>query len=288
MADTTYFEPVTTEFVSKVIAKERPDAIMLQFGGQTAPNCGVELEICGIPVSITAEFGLLGLTGFMNFGGISVGISSSNYIGDGAPVPMNFRVTRDVEVVAGVQQSVTVEVFDAHRNPILTLPTGPLVLEFVDTDGVTVQAAGFTTVYTVQYTATRAGSRTFRLLYNGQQVSDLATYSVFVNPAAISAPHSYATLSMMSFRAGIPIEAIFYPQDRFENQLQVTTNSFVEQAWTFVVNDSVVDNTVQIPKMALITTSSVSERSHVGGSVARRVIMLLAERGEIQTVAKSH
>eukprot|EP01083_Nonionella_stella_P236847 831427_1 len=48
MADTTYFEPVTTEFVSKVIAKERPDAIMLQFGGQTAPNCGVELEPLGI------------------------------------------------------------------------------------------------------------------------------------------------------------------------------------------------------------------------------------------------
>eukprot|EP01083_Nonionella_stella_P012173 34548_1 len=45
---------------------------------------------------------------------------------------------------------------------------------------------------------------------------------------------------------------------------------------------------IQIPKMALITTSSVSERSHVGGSVARRFIMLLAERGEIQTVAKSH
>eukprot|EP01083_Nonionella_stella_P236846 831426_1 len=48
MADTTYFEPVTTEFVSKVIAKERPDAIMLQFGGQTALNCGVELEQSGV------------------------------------------------------------------------------------------------------------------------------------------------------------------------------------------------------------------------------------------------
>eukprot|EP01083_Nonionella_stella_P012172 34547_1 len=60
------------------------------------------------------------------------------------------------------------------------------------------------------------------------------------------------------------------------------------------VNAVVVDNgtyeklMVAIPKMALITTSSVSERFHVGGSVARRVIMLLAERGEIQTVAKSH
>ena len=34
--------------VSKVIAKERPDGILLQFGGQTALNCGIELEKSGI------------------------------------------------------------------------------------------------------------------------------------------------------------------------------------------------------------------------------------------------
>ena len=48
IADTTYFLPVTAEFVEKVIEKERPDAVMLSFGGQTALNCGVELYRKGI------------------------------------------------------------------------------------------------------------------------------------------------------------------------------------------------------------------------------------------------
>ncbi|MDP3765870.1 MAG: carbamoyl-phosphate synthase (glutamine-hydrolyzing) large subunit [Nanoarchaeota archaeon] len=43
MADKIYFLPVTPYFVEKVIEKERPDAIMLSFGGQTALNCGVAL-----------------------------------------------------------------------------------------------------------------------------------------------------------------------------------------------------------------------------------------------------
>jgi carbamoyl-phosphate synthase large subunit len=42
-ADTVYFLPVTPYFVEKVIQKEKPDAILLSFGGQTALNCGVEL-----------------------------------------------------------------------------------------------------------------------------------------------------------------------------------------------------------------------------------------------------
>jgi carbamoyl-phosphate synthase large subunit len=48
LADQIYFLPVTFEFVKKVIAKERPDGILLAFGGQTALNCGVELEEKGI------------------------------------------------------------------------------------------------------------------------------------------------------------------------------------------------------------------------------------------------
>src|SRR3989344_4876675 len=43
MADKIYFLPVTSYFVEKVIEKEKPDGIMLSFGGQTALNCGVEL-----------------------------------------------------------------------------------------------------------------------------------------------------------------------------------------------------------------------------------------------------
>ena len=43
VADKVYFLPVTPFFVEKVIEKERPEGIMLAFGGQTALNCGVEL-----------------------------------------------------------------------------------------------------------------------------------------------------------------------------------------------------------------------------------------------------
>jgi len=43
IADKVYFLPVTPEFVEKVIDKEKPDGILLAFGGQTALNCGIAL-----------------------------------------------------------------------------------------------------------------------------------------------------------------------------------------------------------------------------------------------------
>ncbi|MCW4023846.1 MAG: carbamoyl-phosphate synthase (glutamine-hydrolyzing) large subunit [Candidatus Bathyarchaeota archaeon] len=43
-----YLLPVTPEFVEKVIVKERPDGILLGFGGQTALNCGIELAKTGV------------------------------------------------------------------------------------------------------------------------------------------------------------------------------------------------------------------------------------------------
>lgn len=48
IADKVYFLPVTPEFVEEVIAKERPEGILLAFGGQTALNCGVQLHLRGI------------------------------------------------------------------------------------------------------------------------------------------------------------------------------------------------------------------------------------------------
>ncbi len=61
LADEVYFLPVTPYFVEKVIKKEKPDGIMISFGGQTALNCGVDLfkngvfkknnvEILGTPI----------------------------------------------------------------------------------------------------------------------------------------------------------------------------------------------------------------------------------------------
>lgn len=61
LADKVYLLPVTVDFVEKILKKERPDGILLSFGGQTALNCGLELfdkgilkkygvEILGTPV----------------------------------------------------------------------------------------------------------------------------------------------------------------------------------------------------------------------------------------------
>ncbi|HAT62552.1 MAG TPA: carbamoyl phosphate synthase large subunit [Prevotella sp.] len=48
VADQIYFLPIQPYFVERVIQKEHPDGILLSFGGQTALNCGVELERSGI------------------------------------------------------------------------------------------------------------------------------------------------------------------------------------------------------------------------------------------------
>ena len=47
IADKVYFLPVNTHFVTEIIKKERPDGILLAFGGQTALNCGTELYLNG-------------------------------------------------------------------------------------------------------------------------------------------------------------------------------------------------------------------------------------------------
>src|SRR5574344_1938983 len=55
VADKIYFLPVTPYFVEKVIAKERPDGVLLSFGGQTALNCGVALYQNGVFEKYNAE-----------------------------------------------------------------------------------------------------------------------------------------------------------------------------------------------------------------------------------------
>ena len=53
-ADATYIEPITPEFVAKIIAKERPDALLPTMGGQTALNCALKLDEMGV----LAEYGV--------------------------------------------------------------------------------------------------------------------------------------------------------------------------------------------------------------------------------------
>lgn len=48
LADDVYFLPINAYFVEKVIAREKPDGILLSFGGQTALNCGIDLHKKGV------------------------------------------------------------------------------------------------------------------------------------------------------------------------------------------------------------------------------------------------
>ena len=48
LVDRTYVEPITPEFVAKVIAKERPDALLPTLGGQTGLNAAVDLAKAGV------------------------------------------------------------------------------------------------------------------------------------------------------------------------------------------------------------------------------------------------
>ena len=55
LADATYIEPITPEFVEMVIARERPDALLPTMGGQTALNCALELERSGVLAQYKVE-----------------------------------------------------------------------------------------------------------------------------------------------------------------------------------------------------------------------------------------
>ena len=48
LADATYIEPITLEFLTKIIEKERPDALLPTMGGQTALNAALSLERAGV------------------------------------------------------------------------------------------------------------------------------------------------------------------------------------------------------------------------------------------------
>ena len=55
MADVTYIEPITWQVVEKIIAKERPDAVLPTMGGQTALNCALDLHKHGVLAKYSVE-----------------------------------------------------------------------------------------------------------------------------------------------------------------------------------------------------------------------------------------
>ena len=52
LADATYIEPITPEVVAKIIARERPDALLPTMGGQTALNTALSLKRMGVPTEM--------------------------------------------------------------------------------------------------------------------------------------------------------------------------------------------------------------------------------------------
>jgi carbamoyl-phosphate synthase large subunit len=48
LADSVYFLPVTPEYLVHILEREKPDGILLTFGGQTALNCGIQLDRMGV------------------------------------------------------------------------------------------------------------------------------------------------------------------------------------------------------------------------------------------------
>ena len=54
-ADVTFIEPVTPEVVERIIARERPDAVLPTMGGQTALNCALELDRLGVLARYSCE-----------------------------------------------------------------------------------------------------------------------------------------------------------------------------------------------------------------------------------------
>ena len=55
MADATYIEPIQWQIVSKIIEKEKPDALLPTMGGQTALNCALDLDREGILKKFNVE-----------------------------------------------------------------------------------------------------------------------------------------------------------------------------------------------------------------------------------------
>lgn len=102
MADCIYFLPVTPFFVKRIIEKERPDAIVLASGGQTALNCGVSLyedgvfEKFGVQVLGTPVKAILLSEDRQKF--------ADHLKGEGLPIPISRAVNSITEVIAAGQK----------------------------------------------------------------------------------------------------------------------------------------------------------------------------------------
>jgi len=101
LADKVYFLPLDVYFVEKVIAKERPDGILLGFGGQTALNVGVELAEKGILKKYNVEVLGTPIESILNTEDRALFVKKIKEIGLKVPVSQAVKSVNDAIEVAG-------------------------------------------------------------------------------------------------------------------------------------------------------------------------------------------
>jgi carbamoyl-phosphate synthase large subunit len=101
-ADKIYFLPVTPYFVEQVIEKEKPDGVLLSFGGQTALNCGVELEEKGVFKKYDVKVLGTSVESIKNTEDRELFVKKLNEIG--AKTPRSFAATTTAEAIIAAEK----------------------------------------------------------------------------------------------------------------------------------------------------------------------------------------
>ena len=100
IADKVYFLPVNTFFVTEIIKKERPDGILLSFGGQTALNCGTELYQSGVLEAYGVEVLGTSVSAIMNTEDRDLFVKELNKVGLKVPVSQACETMEEALVTA--------------------------------------------------------------------------------------------------------------------------------------------------------------------------------------------
>ena len=100
IADKVYFLPVNTFFVTEIIKKERPDGILLAFGGQTALNCGTELYQSGVLEAYDVEVLGTSVEAIMNTEDRDLFVKELNKVGLKVPVSQACETMEEALVTA--------------------------------------------------------------------------------------------------------------------------------------------------------------------------------------------
>jgi len=100
LADRVYLLPVTPDFVERIIEKEKPDSILLSFGGQTALNCGVDLYNSGVLKKYNVEVLGTSVQAIQNTEDRELFVKCLDEIGIKTPTSIATKTTEEAKVAA--------------------------------------------------------------------------------------------------------------------------------------------------------------------------------------------